>query len=63
MLLEKTQGFAEGKYDVSSVSGAQIQADYEAKRTDAWEQVEALGITKRILSTRKIFCPVTCPLC
>lgn len=52
MLLEKTQGFAEAKYDVSNVPGAHIQADYENKRTDAWEHVEALNITKRILSTR-----------
>jgi amphiphysin len=53
MLLEKTQAFAEGKYDVSSVPGAQIQSDYENKRTDAWEKIEELAITKRILSTRR----------
>jgi amphiphysin len=52
MLLEKTQGFADGKYDVSNVPGANIQADYEGKRTNAWEVVEELSITKRILSTR-----------
>jgi hypothetical protein len=52
MILEKTQAYADGKYDVSSVPGAQIQSDYENKRTDAWEKIEELNITKRILSTR-----------
>jgi hypothetical protein len=43
--------FAEGRYDVTNVPGAQIQADYEEKRTDAWSQIEDLNITKRIIST------------
>jgi hypothetical protein len=43
--------FAEGRYDVTNASGAQIQADYEEKRTDAWSQIEDLNITKRIIST------------
>lgn len=53
MLLEKLNGFAEGKYDVHT-SGAQIAEDYEAKRTDAWEVIENMGITKRIVSTAKM---------
>jgi len=43
--------FAEGRYDTTNVPGAQIQADYEEKRTDAWSQIEDLNITKRIIST------------
>lgn len=43
--------FAEGRYDITNVPGAQIQADYEEKRTDAWSQIEDLNITKRIIST------------
>lgn len=43
--------FAENaKYDVS-VPTSQVIPDYEAKRTDAWAEIEALGITKRIIST------------
>lgn len=45
------QSFAdETKYDVTNAPGATIQADYEAKRTDAWERIEELGIIKRIIS-------------
>ena len=40
----------EAKYDVTNAPGATIQADYEAKRTDAWERIEDLGIIKRIIS-------------
>jgi hypothetical protein len=43
--------FAEGRYDVTNAPGAQIEADYEEKRTDAWSQIEDLNITKRIIST------------
>jgi amphiphysin len=53
MLLEKMQAFAEErKINVASVPGSQIAEDYEAKRTDAWSQIEDLGITSRIVSTR-----------
>jgi amphiphysin len=51
MLLEKLQSFGEGKYDITNVPGANIAADYEGKRTDAWERIEALGITSRMVST------------
>lgn len=53
LFLEKMNSFAEGRYDVTNTSGAQIQADYEEKRTDAWSQIEDLNITKRIISTSK----------
>jgi amphiphysin len=43
--------FADGIYDTTNVPGAQIVADYEAKRTDAWNTIESLAITKRIIST------------
>lgn len=51
LIMEKMQSFAdESKYDITNAPGAQIQADYEAKRTDAWEAIENLGIIKRIIS-------------
>ena len=50
LLLEKMNGFAEGKFDVS-VPPAQIASDFEARRGDAMERVEALNITKRLIST------------
>ncbi|EIN13473.1 BAR-domain-containing protein [Punctularia strigosozonata HHB-11173 SS5] len=53
MLLEKMQQFADGKFDVANVPGSQIAADYEEKRTDAWQQIENLNITKRMISTSK----------
>lgn len=51
LFLEKMNSFAEGKYNVTNVPGVQIQSDYENTRTDAWSQIEDLGITKRIVST------------
>ncbi|KAG1908501.1 uncharacterized protein F5891DRAFT_1124269 [Suillus fuscotomentosus] len=42
LFLEKMNSFAEGRYDVTNAPGAQIQADYEEKRTDAWSQIEDL---------------------
>ncbi|EPQ61224.1 BAR-domain-containing protein [Gloeophyllum trabeum ATCC 11539] len=53
LLLEKLQGFAEGKYD-TSVTGAQIAEEYETKRSDAWQTIEGLHITQRIISTSKL---------
>ncbi|KIK47937.1 hypothetical protein CY34DRAFT_798802 [Suillus luteus UH-Slu-Lm8-n1] len=53
LFLEKMNSFAEGRYDVTNAPGAQIEADYEEKRTDAWSQIEDLNITKRIISTSK----------
>ncbi|KAG2129767.1 hypothetical protein DEU56DRAFT_816613 [Suillus clintonianus] len=54
LFLEKMNSFAEGRYDVTNVPGAQILADYEEKRTDAWSTIEDLNITKRIISTSKL---------
>ncbi|KAF8550314.1 BAR-domain-containing protein [Imleria badia] len=54
LFLEKMNSFAEGRYNVTNVPASQIQSDYENKRTDAWSQIEDLGITKRILSTSKL---------
>jgi amphiphysin len=50
MVLEKLSSFAEGKYDVS-LPFHDIAADYEAKKSDALQQVEEMAITKRIVST------------
>ena len=56
LILEKMNSFAEeAKYDVTNVPGNQIQADYEGKRTDAWERIENLSIIKRIVSVSKMF--------
>lgn len=54
MTLEKMNEFAESRqYEVSGISGARITADYEGSRTDAWEQIDNLNITKRFASTGK----------
>ncbi|RPD68771.1 BAR-domain-containing protein [Lentinus tigrinus ALCF2SS1-7] len=53
LLLEKVNTFAEGKYDVS-VPPAQIASDFEDRRGDAMERVEALNITKRLISTSRM---------
>ena len=50
MVLEKLSGFAEGKYDVS-LPLQDIAADYEAKKSDALQQIEDMAIAKRIVST------------
>ena len=50
MVLEKLSSFAEGKYDVS-LPFHDISADYEAKKSDALQQIEGMAITKRIIST------------
>ncbi|KAG6814419.1 hypothetical protein H0H92_007422 [Tricholoma furcatifolium] len=55
LILEKMNAFAsETKYDITNVPGAQIQQDYESKRTDAWEHIENLGIIKRIVSVSRM---------
>ncbi|KAG8220133.1 hypothetical protein J3R82DRAFT_1154 [Butyriboletus roseoflavus] len=54
LFLEKMNSFAEGRYDVTNGSASQIHSDYENKRTDAWSQIEDLGIAKRIVSTSKL---------
>ncbi len=54
LILEKMNTFAEtAKYDISNVPGQQICDEYEQNRTDAWNQIEELGITKRIISVCK----------
>ncbi len=61
MILEKVQGFAQGKYDVN-VTTAQIGQEYEEKRSDAWERIESMSITKRIVSTcASVYCDNFCP--
>ncbi|KAG6918697.1 hypothetical protein DXG01_012515 [Tephrocybe rancida] len=55
LILEKMNSFADdAKYDITNTPGAQIQQDYETKRTDAWEVIENLGIIKRIVSVSKL---------
>ncbi|KAG5646869.1 hypothetical protein DXG03_001945 [Asterophora parasitica] len=55
LILEKMNAFADdAKYDITNVPGAQIQQDYETKRTDAWEVIESLNIIKRIISVSKL---------
>lgn len=55
-MMEKVQGFAqEGKFRPGA-SGSEVQGDYESDRTDAYRQVEALHITKRIASTGISIC-------
>ena len=51
LFLEKINSCAEGKYNVTNGPASEIQSNYENKRTDAWSQIEDLGITKRIVST------------
>lgn len=38
------------KYEITSMSGGQIEQSYEEKRTDAWNDIENLNIVKRIVS-------------
>jgi amphiphysin len=51
LFLEKMNSFAQSRYNITNGPASQIQSDYENKRTDAWLQIEDLGITKRIVST------------
>lgn len=44
----------ENKWDLSNVPGSQIAQEYEEKRTDAWANIEELGIIKRIVSICKL---------
>ncbi|THU90764.1 BAR-domain-containing protein [Dendrothele bispora CBS 962.96] len=55
LILEKMNSFAEEtKYDITNISGNEITANYEEARTDAWNEIESLNITKRIISTSKL---------
>jgi len=52
-MMEKIQGFAtEAKYSYD-VSGQEILTDYQHKRGDTWERVDALTINKRMGSAGK----------
>ncbi|EJD04441.1 BAR-domain-containing protein [Fomitiporia mediterranea MF3/22] len=53
MLMEKMSTFADGKYDIQ-IPTAQISDDYENRRSDAWQRIEDMNITKRIVSTAKM---------
>lgn len=51
LMMEKLQGFAtESKYRYE-VTGQQIQEEYQERRGDTWEKVDALTINKRMAST------------
>ena len=50
VIVEKLNAFAEGEFEISGMSAAQIAEDYEAKRTDAWQTAESLNIIKKIIS-------------
>ncbi|PFH54691.1 hypothetical protein AMATHDRAFT_72453 [Amanita thiersii Skay4041] len=55
LILEKMNNFSEAtKYDITNVPGSQIAADYEEKRSDAWQQIENLNIIKRLISVSKM---------
>ena len=53
LMLEKLQSFASGKYETTGTP-EEIEAAYHARTTDAMERVDALQITKRIMSTAKL---------
>ncbi|KAI8983196.1 BAR-domain-containing protein [Trametes punicea] len=53
MMLEKLHGFADGKFDIS-VPAAQIASDFETRRGDALQRIEALNISKRLISTSRM---------
>ncbi|EJD55053.1 BAR-domain-containing protein [Auricularia subglabra TFB-10046 SS5] len=53
LMMEKLQGFTDGKFS-TAMSGDEIAAEYEERRGDAVERVEALSITHRILSTSRM---------
>lgn len=50
LMQDKIQSFADGKYDVTQKD---IEGIYFSQRGDAAEQIEALTITKRLISTGK----------
>ncbi|KAI0035267.1 hypothetical protein K488DRAFT_76734 [Vararia minispora EC-137] len=53
LILEKLNSFVDGKYDVS-VAPAQIAVDWEARRGDAQQQVEAMSIVQKFISTSRL---------
>jgi amphiphysin len=56
LMMEKLQGFVQENKFSPGASGAEILGDYENERTEAWQQVESLHITKRIASTGTCTC-------
>jgi amphiphysin len=52
-MLEKLQTFAEKKYQ-TGLPPDHIVAEYEEKRGDVVEQIEALNITHRMVSTGEL---------
>ncbi|KZT58527.1 BAR-domain-containing protein [Calocera cornea HHB12733] len=53
LMLEKINGFASGKYDVT-LQPADVAVAYEERLGDARDRVEALTITKRAMPTAKL---------
>ncbi|KAF8525245.1 BAR-domain-containing protein [Hysterangium stoloniferum] len=53
IMVEKLQGFADGKYTVPE-NTQQMLDEYHERLGESQEQVEGLGITKRITSTAKM---------
>ncbi|KAF8741682.1 BAR protein, partial [Rhizoctonia solani] len=53
LMLEKLQQFASGKYETNGTV-ADIENSYHSRTTDAIERIEALTITKRMVSTAKM---------
>jgi amphiphysin len=49
-MLEKLQQFASGKYETTGTV-ADIENAYHTRTTDAIERIEALTVTKRMVST------------
>lgn len=55
LLLEKLNSFADSaKYEITNMSGSDIERSYEEKRTDAWHTVENLRIVSRIVSVSRM---------
>lgn len=50
IMVEKLQGFAEGKYEVPA-TGADIAVLFEERRGNVQERIESFGVTKRVTST------------
>ncbi|CAE6421760.1 Protein hob1 AltName: Full=Homolog of Bin1 [Rhizoctonia solani AG-1 IB] len=53
LMLEKLQQFASGKYETTGTV-ADIENAYHTRTTDAIERIEALTVTKRMVSTAKM---------
>lgn len=55
-MMEKIQGFVQENKFRPGASGSEVETDYENDLTEARQQVEALQITKRIVSTGIYVC-------